>query len=199
MPALGSYQEALALVADLRRRVEVWNSRSRHRINRLRLSSGRTRQDARPSIPHHAAPGTPLDLQGRSMEQLLMELSALDHAEVNELGPALNDSSVPFHDDDDIPFDLQQGAHPQDISWYLRKAAVEALLLPVDKPAGEIDPCFCSDPYAITTATGDCHAPAMMPTCGHVFGRSCIAAWLQRKNTCPMCRNELALPRLCSG
>lgn len=75
----------------------------------------------------------------------------------------------------------------------LRKAAIEKLLLPVDAPFDELTSCFCSDPYATTTSTEGCHAPARMPKCGHVFGHTCIALWLMENNTCPMCRDKVDL------
>lgn len=82
---------------------------------------------------------------------------------------------------------------PNDSAWLSRKAAIEQLLVHVDTPWERIDPCFCTDGYSDTTDNGDCHAPAKLPVCGHVFGRSCIANWLQDSNTCPMCRNRIVL------
>ncbi|KAF7860798.1 hypothetical protein EAF04_008316 [Stromatinia cepivora] len=96
---------------------------------------------------------------------------------------------------------LQEGRPPsqdetnaRNATSHIRKTAVEDLLLSVDGSWENLDPCFCSDPYALMTAAGECHAPAKMPACGHVFGRACIALWLQEKNTCPMCRDRVGLP-----
>ena len=37
------------------------------------------------------------------------------------------------------------------------------------------------------------HNPVKMPTCNHIFGKSCITEWLREKNTCPLCRKEIEL------
>ncbi|KAI9644524.1 Ubiquitin-protein ligase [Ciborinia camelliae] len=119
-------------------------------------------------------------LDGNPVEQLEQELSASENAqdlaiyvEINELFSFLNLS--------------------RNEAWHFRKAAIEELLLPIDKPWEEIHECFCCGPFAMTTATGDCHAPAKIPRCSHVFGRSCIARWLQENDTCPICRAKVVL------
>ncbi|KAF7860796.1 hypothetical protein EAF04_008314 [Stromatinia cepivora] len=50
--------------------------------------------------------------------------------------------------------------------------------------------CFCEDAY---DDSGEPHEPVKMPNCRHIFGRSCITEWLMSHNTCPLCRNEVAL------
>ncbi|KAJ8061301.1 hypothetical protein OCU04_010364 [Sclerotinia nivalis] len=50
--------------------------------------------------------------------------------------------------------------------------------------------CFCEDAY---DDVGEPHEPVKMPNCRHIFGRSCITEWLMSHNTCPLCRNQVAL------
>ncbi|KAI0155039.1 hypothetical protein GGR57DRAFT_512002 [Xylariaceae sp. FL1272] len=40
------------------------------------------------------------------------------------------------------------------------------------------------------------HLGKMLP-CGHVFGDSCITNWLETNDTCPECRQKLAMPQGC--
>ena len=45
--------------------------------------------------------------------------------------------------------------------------------------------CICDEAYAAMDSA------CRLPSCKHVFHRSCVTTWLRLKNTCPMCRNEL--------
>ncbi|KAM0920352.1 hypothetical protein ACQ4PT_007578 [Festuca glaucescens] len=42
---------------------------------------------------------------------------------------------------------------------------------------------ICMEPYE---AGGD--GRSVLPACGHMFHRGCVAAWLRRNRTCPLCR-----------
>ncbi|KAF7951861.1 hypothetical protein EAE96_007159 [Botrytis aclada] len=86
-----------------------------------------------------------------------------------------------------------QDTHIKSLDWYFRKALVDSSLRRTQKPLEEIDPCFCSEPYAIETANGECHEAVKMPKCAHIFGRCCIVTWLQEKETCPMCRQKIVI------
>ncbi|KAJ8061304.1 hypothetical protein OCU04_010367 [Sclerotinia nivalis] len=149
---------------------------------------------------------TSIDQLETRIEQLLQQLSALqedrpptNQDETNAQRATPNNRPTLFPGFPPSPIlgrpslDPIQATH-QNTTWQIRKAAVEDLLLSVDESWENIDPCFCGDPYVLMTAAGEGHAPAKMPTCGHVFGRACIALWLQEKNTCPMCRDKVALP-----
>lgn len=37
----------------------------------------------------------------------------------------------------------------------------------------------------------DEHSPQQIKTCKHIFGKSCIAKWLETNSTCPMCRRDI--------
>ncbi|KAF7886575.1 uncharacterized protein EAF01_011253 [Botrytis porri] len=131
---------------------------------------------------------------------LRKELSALqrNQAETLEPGAATNDEATLFTGNspqhrESFGSDTSQDTHINSLDWYFRKAFVDALLRPTQKLLKEIDPCFCSDPYAIETANGECHEAVKMPRCSHIFGRSCIAVWLQKKDTCPMCRQKVVI------
>jgi hypothetical protein len=43
----------------------------------------------------------------------------------------------------------------------------------------------CADEFAV----GD--TVVRLPVCSHVFHERCALRWLERHNTCPMCRREL--------
>ncbi|WP_373691092.1 RING finger domain-containing protein [Endozoicomonas sp. ONNA2] len=45
--------------------------------------------------------------------------------------------------------------------------------------------CICLEEYNDASN----HDPVLM-SCGHVFGRSCIAGWGERVLSCPVCRHE---------
>ncbi|KAF5867666.1 uncharacterized protein Bfra_010635lg [Botrytis fragariae] len=136
----------------------------------------------------------------RTQTLLRQELSALqrDQAETPEPGAATNDDPTPFtgyppQNRESLDSDTSQDTHVNSLEWYFRKAFVDASLRPTQKPLEEIDPCFCSGPYAVETANGECHEAVKMPRCSHIFGRSCIAMWLQVKDTCPMCRQKVVI------
>ncbi|CAN6164362.1 unnamed protein product [Urochloa humidicola] len=38
-----------------------------------------------------------------------------------------------------------------------------------------------------------------VPACRHVFHEGCIRAWAKKKNTCPLCRARVVLPRAAYG
>ncbi|THV47915.1 hypothetical protein BGAL_0280g00130 [Botrytis galanthina] len=136
----------------------------------------------------------------RTQKLLRQELSVLrqDQTETPEPGEATNGESTSSTSDspqnrESVVLDTYQETRTKNLDWYFRKALVDSSLRPTQKPLEEIDPCFCSDPYAIETANGECHEAVKMPRCSHIFGRSCIAIWLQEKDTCPMCRQKIVI------
>ena len=38
-----------------------------------------------------------------------------------------------------------------------------------------------------------------VPACRHIFHEECIRAWARKKNTCPLCRARVVLPRAAYG
>ncbi|TGO21393.1 hypothetical protein BPAE_0222g00060 [Botrytis paeoniae] len=128
----------------------------------------------------------------RTQTLLRKELSAIqrDLSASEEREPLSSQAETP---EPDAATDTGQDTHFKSLEWYFRKAFVDASLRPTQKPLEEIGPCFCSDPYAIETANGECHEAVKMPRCSHIFGRSCIAMWLQEKDTCPMCRQKIVI------
>ncbi|PAN25145.1 hypothetical protein PAHAL_4G279100 [Panicum hallii] len=38
-----------------------------------------------------------------------------------------------------------------------------------------------------------------VPACRHIFHEGCIRAWARKKNTCPLCRARVVLPRAAYG
>ncbi|TGO11503.1 hypothetical protein BTUL_0108g00190 [Botrytis tulipae] len=204
--------EALQRLGDLRRR----NRPNQRRIYHLRHAS--EARDVNTSSRATTASGarrsslTPTNeikltrecrivrevVYAKTQKLLQQELSVLwrDQTETPEPGAATNDEPTSVTDDppqnrESLGSDTSQDTHTKDLDWYFRKALVDASLRPTRKPLEEIDPCFCSDPYAIKTTNGECHEAVKMPRCTHIFGRSCIVEWLQEKDTCPMCRQKI--------
>ncbi|TGO48033.1 hypothetical protein BCON_0254g00050 [Botryotinia convoluta] len=129
----------------------------------------------------------------RTQKLLRQELSVLqrDQAETPDPGATTDVEPTSFtghppQNRESLGSSTSRDTHTKSLDWYFRKAFVDASLRPAQKPSEEMDPCFCSDPYAIETANGECHEAVKIPRCSHIFGRSCIAMWLQEKDTCPI-------------
>lgn len=62
----------------------------------------------------------------------------------------------------------------------------------------ELDSDSCSICYesysAATSSNGTNHKASRMMTCGHIFGRACIALWLEENDTCTICRDAISFP-----
>ncbi|TGO33903.1 hypothetical protein BHYA_0222g00130 [Botrytis hyacinthi] len=106
----------------------------------------------------------------RTQKLLRQELSALQRDQTETPGPggATNDELTSLTGDspqnrESLVSDASQETHTKNLDWYFRKALVDASLRPTQKPLEEIDPCFCSGPYAIETANGECHEAVKMP------------------------------------
>ena len=62
---------------------------------------------------------------------------------------------------------------------------------------GELEGCsVCAEPFS-TRDLGTSHDPtdrrrAVALACGHIFCEGCVAEWLRRESTCPLCRAEIA-------
>ena len=62
---------------------------------------------------------------------------------------------------------------------------------------GELEGCsVCAEPFS-TRDLGTGHDPtdrrrAVALACGHIFCEGCVAEWLRRESTCPLCRAEIA-------
>jgi hypothetical protein len=50
------------------------------------------------------------------------------------------------------------------------------------------------DHKSLVTEINMNHAPLQIKICGHVFGEPCLREWLDRANTCPICRKRLFEP-----
>lgn len=46
--------------------------------------------------------------------------------------------------------------------------------------------------------TDELKQPVSLPGCGHWFHRSCAARWLERNNSCPMCRRAVKNVKECT-
>ncbi|TGO56004.1 hypothetical protein BOTNAR_0232g00120 [Botryotinia narcissicola] len=206
--------EALQRLGDLRRR----NRPNQRRIYHLRhaseardvdtssratTASGARRSSSTPANETKLTRECRIVLEvvySKTQKLLRQELSVLrrDQAETPEPRAATNDEPTSVTDNppqnrESLGSDTSQDTHTKDLDWYFRKALVDASLRPTQKPLEEIDPCFCSDPYAIETANGECNEAVKMTRCTHIFGRFCIVEWLQEKDTCPMCRQKIVV------
>ncbi|KAJ4867277.1 RING/U-box superfamily protein [Raphanus sativus] len=56
----------------------------------------------------------------------------------------------------------------------------------------ETEPCsICLDNLGVSRGSNSKHGVPTRMTCSHVFHDGCLLVWLQRRNTCPLCRTVL--------
>ena len=54
---------------------------------------------------------------------------------------------------------------------------------------------ICVQPYEnLTTDTGSFENAVALP-CKHIFGSECLLSWLEYRKNCPLCRQEIVLPK----
>lgn len=74
----------------------------------------------------------------------------------------------------------------------------DLVVVPIqDIPSDERACHICTEPYQSTIGFTAINVSSENPVrlaCGHVFGKDCIAIWLARSATCPLCRRQLFKP-----
>lgn len=82
---------------------------------------------------------------------------------------------------------------PPDEGLFLRDVLSKLVVLgKIDRDEQEImETESCSICLDNLFGSSSIHGPATLMSCSHVFHERCLLEWLQRKNTCPMCRTVL--------